>query len=546
MAMVYQSPVPGHANYQNSVFLPSNGTVVVTTVYSSVPCQSSVVTSAAARSVWSQRYPAVEVSTQVGGTLSPRMPPAAESQPLATVSESSAGTGMWVFMGGHTFECMRELGHGSSGTVWEAQDFGSADHADAKDRPLYALKSSVSRTQEFFKGSLFEAEVLEKLTAALPADSEAGRRVPRYVAHGVAPTTVTTQSGHTGCLESGAGRNHVLLAMTKLRGQPLDEWLYGVDVERQKTIPASVLLDGPLPGSHFATCEFAEACSIATTLLSQMAPVLSEMSKIACHRDVSGHNILIDGEAGSLEFAILDFGFAVSAQSWPQDWPDQNISGDPRYWSPAALMLAVHGTRYLEEHQDPLFRQQYEHRIDHYAFGVLLLEVLFALWKGPSAESEKPLVEVHAAWRAYWACALDLFQSFHRRLLDDANPPIAQPEALAELVDKLTHLCSTLRAAALFSNDYATSTLFQIAVGLLDWHSSLAWEELPGMLAGGPSTAVGLRNEHGFFENLSVMLQRLSCVVATQQQGMAKSRRSNFRSGCGDHGPRKHRSSCAN
>merc|ERR1740138_605790 len=145
------------------------------------------------------------------------------------------------------------------------------------------------------------------------------------------------------------------------------------------------LLDGPLPGGKLATRDLEGACRTGAALLSQMAPVFAALDSIAYHRDVSGHNLLLreGAEEGAEQFAVLDFGLAVRGHGrWQREWITRNIAGDPRYFSPAAWMLLAYGHKYLESHPDPGFRRQYEYRIDHFALGVLSLEVVFTLWNG--------------------------------------------------------------------------------------------------------------------------------------------------------------------
>merc|ERR1719361_1855919 len=209
--------------------------------------------------------------------------------------------------------------------------------------------------------------------------------------------------------------------MSKLEGKPVDQWLYGVDENYLKAIPMAELLDGPLPGSKLATRDLAGASLAAAALCSQLAPVFAALTKIAYHRDVSAHNFLVRGADGAEEFALLDFGLAVRASSWQRECKMQNISGDPRYFSPAAWLLMVHGYKYLDSHPNPSFLEQYKCRMDHFSFGVLVLEVLFALWRGPEAEPKldtpqaQALAAARAAWRAFWADCMAFFQMFHKQ-----------------------------------------------------------------------------------------------------------------------------------
>jgi serine/threonine protein kinase len=378
-----------------------------------------------------------------------------------------------------------------------------------------ALKSTTPTRREALESCLIEVEVLQQLLEAFPKDSEAARRVPRYIAHSVEAVHATPGS---------IGEQRVLVAMTKLGGQPLDQWLYGVDEHRLKKIAITELLDGPLPGSQLATRDLQEACEVVAGLLSQMAPVFRALNDIAFHRDVSAHNFLISmGDGPSFagtsrrhwdqspqwpQFAVLDFGLAVHTRSWQQEWQCRNIAGDPRYFSPAAWMLLAYGHKYLEAHPDANLKRQYKHRIDHFAFGVLALEVLFALWRGPeepatSAETQGEAAELgpqddeHAttklrrqalqrarsAWRIYWAGVMGLFQKFHAEGAVVVRDMLARSQTISRLADELRLLCSALRAAAaLQPTGSITASVLQIAAGLLDLRSLLSWQELPSML----------------------------------------------------------------
>lgn len=393
-----------------------------------------------------------------------------------------------VSVGGRTFERIRELGSGSFGVVWEVRE-----RTSVPESLLMALKCTTPARKDMLEASLTEIEILQQLTKALPPDSDTALRVPRYVAHGFA----------TGALNLGAapGQGQVLLAMSKLGGQPLDQWLYGMDEHCLKKINIPELLDGPLPNSQIASRDLASASVVVVALLSQMAPVFRVLSTIAFHRDVSAHNFLISEAGGQQQFAVLDFGLAVRARSWQQEWQSRNIAGDPRYFSPAAWMLLAYGHKYLEAHPDPSFKRQYKHRIDHYALGVLALEVLFALWQGPvvsdAAVKEEEDVKVtmqrqalekaRTAWRAYWADVMGLFQKFHAEGAVVVREMLARSQAISQLADELRMLCTQLRAAAALLPAGIEASVLKITSGLLDLRGSLSWEEVSVLLPLGPS-----------------------------------------------------------
>jgi len=465
-----------------------------------------------------------------GAQTAAAAPLVAAAQPAQQPTQPPRATGGAatgpICLGGRTFDRLRELGSGSFGVVWEVRERCGTTTGGCSVTamgPTVALKCTTPSRREALESCMIEVEVLQQLMEAFPKDSEAARRVPRYIAHSVEAVHATPGSN--------IGEQRVLVAMTKLGGQPLDQWLYGVDEHRLKKIAITELLDGPLPGSQLATRDLHEACEVVAALLSQMAPVFRALTDIAFHRDVSAHNFLIsmgDGPplAGSNrchwdkslqrpQFAVLDFGLAVRTRSWQQEWQCRNIAGDPRYFSPAAWMLLAYGHKYLEAHPDANLKRQYKYRIDHFAFGVLVLEVLFALWRGPeetvtSAETQgeaaeqttqedehatsklrrQALQRARSAWRTYWAGVMGLFQKFHAEGAVVVRDLLARSQTISRLADELRLLCSALRAAAaLHPTGSVTASVLQIAAGLLDLRSLLSWQELPAML---PSHSSGL------------------------------------------------------
>merc|ERR1719329_1128689 len=115
---------------------------------------------------------------------------------------------------------------------------------------------------------------------------------------------------------------------------------------------------------------------------------------------------------GGVNFVMIDFGLAVESQRWREEWRATNIAGDPRYWSPATWLNFAYGPQYLDSHPDAGLRRQYEARLDHHAFGVLVLEVFFALWDGEPSGLEA-MTQARSAWRTYWTRAYGFFQRFH-------------------------------------------------------------------------------------------------------------------------------------
>lgn len=392
--------------------------------------------------------------------------------------------GDYVQVGPCIYEVLRELGRGAFGIVWEAHEY--LDEANCGESALVAVKCSVPTSGPALDGAVFETLVLKQLTEALPSDVDASHRLPRYLGHSV--------------IAGAGGKSAVTLAMTKLQGVPLDKWLYGVSEKTLMKINMTELLDGPLPDGKRSTYSFVAASCAAAALLAQISPVFAALAGIAFHRDVSAHNFLVsdshcrDG-INPPEFAVLDFGLAVRAHSWCQDWRGACIGGDPRYWSPATWMHFAYGHKYLEGHPDQSFKRQYEERIDNYSLGVLVLEVLFALWSGPDAEvvadinTMRGLAEVRLAWRSYWSDAYDFFQQFHSeggKGVLALRERLVRTQDLVHFVSKLRALCSSLRSAAsLCKSQYNISPLFSVVADFLDGGGSIFFSQVAVLLESG-------------------------------------------------------------
>jgi len=395
-----------------------------------------------------------------------------------------------VNVGGRHFERVRVLGKGSFGIVWEVNErsASSGKPKPHKDFTL-ALKCSMPANQKMLEACLLEAEVLQQLAQALPADVIAYNRVPQYVTHSVSPSSAGGNSPDAS--SDGQPPPRVLVVMSKLDGKPLDQWLYGIDENRIKTIGMAELLNGPLPGGRLATRDLASAGATTAALISQMAPVFTALAKIAYHRDISAHNFLIrEAEEGREEFAVLDFGLAVRSGSWHSEYKTRNISGDPRYFSPAAWMLMVYGYKYLDAHPDPSFLEQYKYRMDHFSFGVMALEVFFALWRGPesevsgglSAEQVHALSKARAAWRAFWTDSVGFFQMFHTKGASTTRQTLARSQAMTKYADKLRTLTQALQHATKCHQHSVVAAVLAISADLVDPRGSMKWQDLAGLL----------------------------------------------------------------
>jgi len=359
------------------------------------------------------------------------------------------------------------IGRGAFGIVWLAQEKGKPEGKEI------AVKAVTAKDSASFVTATFEAELLQILTAAMPAASRS--HVPQYISHSAT--------------RSSSGGGMVRLAMSFVPGGALDKWLYGISDEEHKTVDVAQLVDGHLPGGQQGSWWFTNCCSIVRALLSQLAIVFASLQPIAFHRDVSSHNVLVDFPGGeeSPSFALIDFGLAVRSGSWNREWRNSNLAGDPRYWTPTAWMAFAFGFKYVATHPNSGFQQQYLHRMDHFSLGVLCMEVLFALWHtGEAYEGKHPgLLEVRAAWCKYWVAVIHLFQMFHRQGAQEVRQFLSQSqdEGVTCLCNHLRQLRQSLRTAAVQPLNSRCGALLRVLADLLDERGTVGWNEIGQMLA---------------------------------------------------------------
>mmetsp|Transcript_6936 Transcript_6936/g.17073 ORF Transcript_6936/g.17073 Transcript_6936/m.17073 type:complete len:486 (-) Transcript_6936:37-1494(-) len=146
--------------------------------------------------------------------------------------------------------------------------------------------------------------------------------------------------------------------------------------------------------------------------LDQVSPTFATVSKFCLHRDISAHNILVDDRDGSLKFTVIDFGLAVDPLKWRQDWRTESVGGDARYWSPAHWQQIAYGPKHVVA--CPGSVAQYTARLDHYAVGILGLEMLLGLTEHQEAQRWTGLAELRRAWGAYWRASMTIFQKMWR------------------------------------------------------------------------------------------------------------------------------------
>lgn len=350
------------------------------------------------------------------------------------------------------------LGRGAFGVVRLANYTGGAA----------AVKEVHAKDPASYKMAGFEAEVLERLTRALP---EAARvHTSAYLSHVREP--------------DNTGGGTVKLAMAFVDATAVDQWLYGISDEDHKKVDISQLVDGRLPRGQQASMDAHSAANMVTELLIQCGTVLRYLAPIAFHRDVSSHNSLVrfpHGPQGKPVFCLIDFGLAVKSREWSRDWQTANLAGDPRYWTPGAWMAFTYGFTYLSGHANQGYIAQYLHRMDHFGLGILGLEMLFALWDPSEAytKSLPGMLQARAAWANYWVNVLRLFQMFHAQGATAVRCHMtnAKADGLFKLQNDLAELIRALHSASITCGDEALSGVLMLLFDCLDERSVTTWDE---------------------------------------------------------------------
>jgi len=394
-------------------------------------------------------------------------PSQGQSQGQSNNASTSTSTNDNFQVGDRTFKLMGVIGRGAFGVVQKG--------IDRQTDQVAAIKFMSAKNAQAFDTALFEADLLRQLTAAL--DGKARSQVPVYFGHNIVR-------------EANGGAVH--LAMSFIPGVVVDQWLYGISDAQHKRVNVQELVYGKLPGGRQHTLDTEISSHVTRQLVEQAANVMGVLEHIAFHRDVSSHNVLLNFDAtGHPNFALIDFGLAVKAKTWAEQWNSSNLAGDPRYWTPAAWMAFAFGFGFVENHENKGHVRQYLKRMDHYSVGVLGLELFFALWEAPQVDTEKsrPLKEVRSAWCEFWESTVRLFQMFHLK------GPIATREYLTTNLDagvfamlrQLVKLKDRLRA---IPPTHAQSGLMLALADLIDEAGTCTWKSLHSMLRGDLGSAV--------------------------------------------------------
>jgi len=386
-----------------------------------------------------------------------------------------------VEIGNCRFELYEVIGRGAFGVVWRGKQVQTQalEHQDGPDPEDYivddvAVKVVTAKDEPGFQAAVFEAELLQVLSASSRTSGKRLGHVPWYYAHRATRSSSSSLYGT------------VCLAMSIAPGGALDKWLYGISDEEHKTVDAFDLVDGHLPGGQQGSWTLGNATTIVRELVFQLCGVFGALQPLAYHRDVSSHNVLVDFGDGP-DFTLIDFGLSVHSGTWSQDWCNSNLAGDPRYWTPSAWMAFAFGFKCVATHPNTGFQQQYLTRMDHFSLGVLGLETLFALWDKHEAYEDGKcpgLIEVRKAWMKYWVLVIRMFQMFHMQGAHEVRAFLSQSqeEGVASLMEYLRDLRKALRCAALQPANSFCTALLLVLVDLIDEKGSVAWVEVPSML----------------------------------------------------------------
>lgn len=398
--------------------------------------------------------------------------------------------GSLISIGGNDFEVLFELGHGSYGVVWDA--ICTSSGYEGGSRPSVAIKWSSMADDEKWQDGVFEAAVLKQVSEALPEKPDAMDHFPRYIAHCARRPrhTASTQQGRSG---QSASRGTVSIAMHKVPGKPLDQWLYGFDEHRLKHVSMTEIFETSETGGNVGSRNLVGAEQAATALLSQMAPVFETLSRVAFHRDVSAHNIMVETrQDNKFNFSLIDFGLAVSSHRWCDEYRTRNLAGTPHYFPPTTWMIFAYGHKYLEKHPDEGLVRQYRERLDHFAMGMLTLELFFGVWDGTCSAFEAPgrtseasshsapkeLRAARSAWRAYWGKAIVFYQRFHGRGVSGFRKELMSSQAVSQLQGAVQTLQKALRLAANAYEFRRFALILAVAADLIDAHGTISWSEI--------------------------------------------------------------------
>lgn len=391
----------------------------------------------------------------------PPCPPPVHSLPDCGSEDYSKGAEVQIE--GYRFRCQHVLGRGSFGEVWCGETLSGQNCREV------ALKDIACRSEPELQQALFEVNVL-KSVQSIAGESSC---IPQYYAHKV--------------VQKHGSESRVRFAMARVPGEALDAFLARPQCDRQ---------DGP--------AAVRRGCAMATQLITQLGPTLERVGRIAWHRDVNSHNILVsdaisggvaeaDVSPDNMRFWMIDFGLAVDSRSWPSKWSTSDIGGDCRYWPPSSWLMSFHGAEALMQRSD--LRQQYETRLDIFGLGVLALEMMCV-----SALAADDGTGATDGLRGAWRRLLTAWTKYRRDVTrwhttiykvfsvgGDIGPvyvQLRQERVVDRVLARLSTVRTCLRACVDRAHDPMIKTLLWVIGEMLDESSTVGLSEVVRALGG--------------------------------------------------------------
>jgi len=395
-------------------------------------------------------------------------------QPEAEVQvQDELEAGAHVKVGTSVCRITRPLGTGSFGDVWAAE---------CQAGKKLALKEIMCGSQEELLNALFEGHLLNTIGSELHSKAKESSEEVNGIARQSSRTGVRGGPRIGGvpalvdCETARLGGDHwrVRLAMTRIAGEPLDLFLEHWAEKQWR--------EGYSEAPQELLGKVSEALNFMKELLVQLAPVFEHIAKIAYHRDVNAHNILIHGDDRTMpNFGLVDFGLAVDAQCWQcpdasapasrptrigvdgaSSWHFLDVGGDCRYWPVSAWLQFLHG--WCEVTSRPDLCREYTTQLDSHALGVTAVQVFAGLLPqsaafaamarlsgGSAANGTSVLHETHAvlrSWEAYWSHVTPLHSDLVDTFTRGGDWDVLKSRCIAEEVQSVVQdsLCN-LRAA---------------------------------------------------------------------------------------------------
>lgn len=436
---------------------------------------------------------------------------------------------------GHTLEVKEVIGKGSFGSVWSAID---------ENGMRVAIKEIQGESTSSMDKATQEMNFMNRIHRGLRR--ECSERIPKCLYWDTQKKTCMNASG----VDTKEWR--IRLVMNQIDGSGLSTWL-------GKNAAA-----GGASGDK-EQLTFHRASLMATRLLKQFAPVMSDMEHIVYHRDINSHNILISESEDSCDFYLIDFGLAVDAVSWrgtdssrrscarpgafgtnlfaasnaqqlgddqgrlggrpvpmDQSWKTLDIAGDCKYWPTAAWKQFLWGWKSLSEDD----AQHYRHRLDFHSLGITLYELMFfkgisGFDEGMPSELGTAVDELRQRWVQYWDQSThywsQLFGTFTSTGKKDWNAlrdlmRQSVTNAFQTNLTKLRQGTNNLLKMTFPTQWAHLKALLTIMSDLIDTRGSLTWVQIEQIMSEGP-------DYEGLGYRPSVLFHRRARSVDTDATG---------------------------